>query len=185
MVGSYINKDKNDGEGRPDEMEGNDVGPFVVPKNESGVVQSAGTVADPVHTKHVDSNGKVEGEVGYVGPVVQVGSFPALDKDTDSVTTIEETTATFGHGIATVDAAGTDEPISATPLAVKWVIFQAIPGQAGNIALGGAGVDATASTGTGIVLYEGDSVSFGPCDLADVYQDATITGNGVRYTYGV
>jgi hypothetical protein len=71
MVGSYINKDKNDGEGRPDEMEGNSVGPFVVPKNESGVAQSAGTATDPMHTQHVDSNGRVEGEVGYVGPTVQ------------------------------------------------------------------------------------------------------------------
>lgn len=29
------------------------VGPFVVPKNESGVVQSAGTATDPVHTVQI------------------------------------------------------------------------------------------------------------------------------------
>lgn len=42
-----------------------------VVRNESGVVQSAGTQTDPMYTQHVDSNGRVEGEVGYVGPIVQ------------------------------------------------------------------------------------------------------------------
>lgn len=41
MIGAYINKDKNDGEGRPDEMEGNSVGPFVVPCGLNGPVEPA------------------------------------------------------------------------------------------------------------------------------------------------
>lgn len=42
----------------------------VVVKNESGVVQSAGTQTDPVHTVNVDPDGKVQGEDGYTPPSV-------------------------------------------------------------------------------------------------------------------
>jgi len=88
----------------------------------------------------------------------------------------------LADGIKVVAAAGTDEALAASTPA-KLVIIQAQTDNTGLIAIGNAGVDATEATGTGIILYAGDSVVI-PCDdLADVYIDATVSTDGVRYTY--
>jgi len=90
----------------------------------------------------------------------------------------------IGHGVKTVAAAGTDEVLAdSTP--AKLVIIQAQTDNTGVIAVGNAGVDATVATGTGIALYAGESVTI-PCDnLFDIYLDATVNGEGARYTYFV
>jgi len=88
----------------------------------------------------------------------------------------------IGHGVKTVTTAGTDV-VLATSTAAKVVIIQAQTDNTGVIAVGGSGVDATVATGTGIALYAGDSVTLEIDNLADVYIDATVNGEGVRYTY--
>lgn len=89
----------------------------------------------------------------------------------------------IGHGVKTVATAGTDE-VLATSRSAKWAIVQAQTDNTGVIAVGTAGVDATVATGTGVALAAGESVTLPVADLADIYIDATVSGDGVRYTYG-
>lgn len=92
-------------------------------------------------------------------------------------------TTGIGHGVKTVTTAGTDEALAAST-AVKWVIIQAQTDNTGVIAVGGSGVDATVASGTGILLAASEKITL-PCDnLADIYIDATVSSDGVRYTYG-
>lgn len=95
---------------------------------------------------------------------------------------IKQTFTGIGHGVKTVTAAGTDEALAATT-EIKMVTIQAQTDNTGLIAFGAAGVDATEATGTGDVLYPGDSADVYITDLASVFIDATVSGDGVRYTY--
>jgi hypothetical protein len=89
----------------------------------------------------------------------------------------------IGHGVATVTAAGTDEQITSTSTPCKKVDLTAQTDNTGYIAVGGEGVDATEATGTGVYLSAGDTYCIEIDDLSDVYIDATVSGDGVRYTY--
>lgn len=89
----------------------------------------------------------------------------------------------IGHGVKTVTTAGTDIAL-ATSRTARWVIVQSQTDNTGLIAVGAAGVDATEATGTGVALAAGESVTLPIDDLASVYIDATVSGEGVRYTYG-
>lgn len=86
------------------------------------------------------------------------------------------------HGVKTVTTAGTDVAL-ATSASARWVIIQAQTDNTGVIAVGEAGVDATVATGTGVALAAGESISLPADDLAGIYIDATVSGDGVRYTY--
>lgn len=96
---------------------------------------------------------------------------------------VDHTTTGIGHGVKTVTTAGTDVVLaSSTP--AKWVTIQAQTDNTGYIAVGASGVDATIATGDGVLLSAGESITI-PCDnLADIYIDATVSTDGVRYTYG-
>lgn len=96
---------------------------------------------------------------------------------------VEHTTTGLGHGVKVVAAAGTDEALAAST-AAKWVTVQAQTDNTGIIAVGATGVDATVATGTGVALASGESITLAIDNLADVFIDATVTGDGVRYTYG-
>lgn len=96
---------------------------------------------------------------------------------------VDHTTTGIGHGVTNVTTAGTDVALaSSTP--AKWVVIMARRTNTANIAVGGSGVDATASTGNGVTLAAGESITLPVDNLADVYIDATVNGEGVRYTYG-
>lgn len=88
------------------------------------------------------------------------------------------------HGVRTVTTAGTDVVLSTTSVGIKWVIIQAQTDNTGIIAVGESGVDATVATGTGVALAAGESLTVPLDDLANIYIDATVNGEGVRYTYG-
>lgn len=89
----------------------------------------------------------------------------------------------IGHGVKTVTTAGTDLVLAAST-AAKWVTIQAQTDNTGYIAVGASGVDATVATGTGVLLAAGESVTLPIDNLADIFIDATVDGEGVRYTYG-
>ena len=89
----------------------------------------------------------------------------------------------IGHGVKTVTTAGTDV-VLATSLGVRWVCIQAQTDNTGVIAVGASGVDATVATGTGVALAAGESITLPIDDLANIYIDSTVNGEGVRYTYG-
>ena len=88
----------------------------------------------------------------------------------------------IGHGVKTVTTAGTDLALAAST-ACKKVDIQAQTDNTGRIAVGGSGVDATVATGTGIILEAGDVYSLEIDNLADVYIDSSVNGEGVRFTY--
>lgn len=91
--------------------------------------------------------------------------------------------SSLGHGVKVVAAAGTDEALAASKNA-KWVVIQAQTDNTGVIAVGASGVDATVATGTGVALAAGESLSLPANDLKNIFIDATVSGDGVRYTYG-
>lgn len=88
----------------------------------------------------------------------------------------------IGHGVTTVTTAGTDVALAASTVCKK-VIIQSQTDNTGLIAIGTSGVDATIATGTGVLLYPGDAIEIEIDNLADVYLDSTVNGEGVRYTY--
>jgi hypothetical protein len=88
----------------------------------------------------------------------------------------------IGHGVKTVTTAGTDVALAAST-ACKKVTIQAQTDNTSIVAVGGSGVDATVATGTGIVLNPGDAYEFEIDNLADVYIDSLVSGEGVRFTY--
>ena len=95
----------------------------------------------------------------------------------------DHTTTGIGHGKKTVTTAGTDVALAAST-AAKWVLIQAYRANTQNIAVGAAGVDATAATGDGVTLIPGESVMLPVDNLADIFIDSTVNGEGVRFTYG-
>jgi len=100
-----------------------------------------------------------------------------------SIGAVDHTTTGIGHGVKIVTTAGTDV-VLAESTAAKWVTIQAQTDNTGLIAVGGSGVDATEATGTGVALAAGESITLPIDNLADIYIDSTVNGEGVRFTYG-
>ncbi len=89
----------------------------------------------------------------------------------------------IGHGVETVDTVGTHQPIVTSSTTAKVVTIQAQTDNTGAIAVGGDAVDATVATGNGVLLYAGDSITLEVDDLVEVYIDATVINEGVRFVY--
>jgi len=85
-------------------------------------------------------------------------------------------------GVTTVSSAGNDVEL-ASSTACKKVDIQAQTDNTGLIAVGFTGVDATEASGTGVILYAGDTYSLEIGNLNLIYIDSTVSGEGVRYTY--
>lgn len=151
---------------------------------------SAVTTSNPVPIQP-PASGYLTENLGYVnGAAVNVGTG-AISTGTQRVTLATDDPVSQGitsryitginHGSKTVATAGTDVAL-ATSTACKRLIIQAYASNTGVIAFGASGVDAAAA-GTGAVLSPGDSVDFYIDNLADVYIDSTVSGEGVRFTY--
>lgn len=128
----------------------------------------------------------VAGGSGTVGATTQrvvLATDVGLPAGSALIGKVDHATTGIGHGIKTVTSAGTDEALaSSTP--AKWVMIQAQRDNTSAVAIGGSGVDAAEAAGTGIILGPGDIISL-PCDnLADLFVDALVSGEGVRFTYG-
>ena len=106
----------------------------------------------------------------------------ALPAGTNVIGKVGHDITGMGHGVKTVTTAGTDEVLASSTVC-KRVVIQSQTDNTGLIAVGTSGVDATEVTGTGIILYAGDALELETDNLADVYIDATVSGEGVRYTY--
>lgn len=106
----------------------------------------------------------------------------ALPTGTNAIGKVGHDITGIGHGVKTITTAGTDEALAGST-ACKRVIIQSQTDNTGLIAVGTLGVDATEATGTGIILYAGDAFELEIDNLADIYIDATVSGEGVRYTY--
>ena len=107
----------------------------------------------------------------------------ALPAGTAAIGKFGHDTTGIGDGVKTVATAGTDEVLaSSTPC--KWVMITAQTDNTNYVAVGASGVDATSATGDGIPLAAGDSVFIMTDNLADIYVDSLVNGEGVRYIYG-
>lgn len=111
----------------------------------------------------------------------------SIDDNGGAITVDGTVTATHGitgiaHGVQVVTTAGTDVALAAsTPC--KRVTIQAQTDNTSWIAVGTSGVDATIATGTGVMLGAGDAYELEIDNLADVYIDSLVNGEGVRYCY--
>lgn len=110
------------------------------------------------------------------------GDNATLNTDANGGLYVAHNITTIGHGVKTVTTAGTDVALAAST-ACKKVDIQAMNDNTGVIAVGGSGVDATPNSGSGVILYAGDIYCLEIDNLADVYVDATVSGNKVRFTY--
>ena len=93
--------------------------------------------------------------------------------------------AGMGDGKKTVTAAGTAEALASTSTECIWVIVTAKPANTGSVYIGGSTVDATRGT----PLLPGESVGipgitpYNLYDLALIYVDAAVNGEGVTFSY--
>lgn len=116
------------------------------------------------------------------GSEMQVDVVAALPAGTNEIGKVDHAITGIGHGVKTVTTAGTDVALAAST-ACKRVTIQAQTDNTSLIAVGATGVDATIATGTGVVLYPGDVFELEIDNLADIYIDSLVNGEGVRYTY--
>lgn len=86
-------------------------------------------------------------------------------------------------GRKTVAAAGTAEALAASSTPCEKVDVQAELDNTGVVCVGGSNVVASASTRTGIALQAGDHYCFEIDNLADIYVDSEVNGEGVTFNY--
>ena len=89
---------------------------------------------------------------------------------------------TITDGRKVVAAAGTRVQLETTSRIVNFIIITAETNNTGNIIVGASTVIAALTTRRGTPLNAGDSMSLGGVDLATVYLDSTVSGDGVTYT---
>lgn len=89
------------------------------------------------------------------------------------------------NGEQDVTLAGTREPLMSARTPASWVIIQSKSANTNYVYVGGNAVDST----NGLSLIAEDSVTFPsvgsttPYDLALIYVDAAVDGEGVKFTY--
>lgn len=110
------------------------------------------------------------------------------DGGPDEVTTkaVRRTAHNIGgmvSGRKTVAAAGTAEPLVASSTPCEKVDIQAELDNTGAIVVGGSGVIAAADTRKGVALNAGNSYCIEIDDVAKIYIDATVNGEGATFNY--
>ena len=110
------------------------------------------------------------------------GDVAPFQIDSNGVLRTSHSIAGGADGVTTVTSAGTDVVLGGD-VACKKIDIQAQTDNTGLIAVGFTGVDATVATGTGVILNAGDVYSLEINNLNLIYIDATLDGEGVRYTY--
>lgn len=142
--------------------------------------QTLATLTTITNVVHVDDNA---GALTVDGTVTS--NLSATDNavlDSIDISEASHYITGIAHGVKTVTTAGTDLALAAST-ACKRVDIQAQTDNTSLIAVGASGVDATIATGTGIILYPGDVYSLEIDNLADVYIDSLVNGEGVRFCY--
>jgi hypothetical protein len=93
----------------------------------------------------------------------------------------------IGDGRKIVTTAGTAVPLSATSVGVTSVAITALSTNTGVIVVGGSTVVASAATRRGTPLSAGGTATLSRDDqvddLSQVWLDATVSGEGVTYSY--
>jgi hypothetical protein len=90
----------------------------------------------------------------------------------------------FGDGRQTVAEAGKPVALTSATAGCAWVLITAETDNTGEIVVGGKTVVAKLEDRRGAPLEKGDSVTLPAGDLASVYIDTTVNGDGVTFLYG-
>ena len=139
-----------------------------------GALQStAGTsrTTDTVtrHVQHIGANGSPMPSGATAGDPIHVSTGGAV-------------ATTMGDGRQTVASTGTAEAIAAST-AVKEVTITAELDNTGTITVGGSTVIDATATRRGSPLYPSESITIPTDNLAEVYIDAEVNGDGVTFSY--
>lgn len=89
---------------------------------------------------------------------------------------------TVGDGRKVVTTAGTREQLGSVTTCRR-IIIVAETDNTGTIVVGGASCVAALATRRGVPLEAGDSIEVFVQELADIYLDSTVSGDGVTYLY--
>ena len=116
------------------------------------------------------------------GQLVNLGAHNDVTVTSGTVTANHPTTG-IGNGRKVTVSAGTAVAIaSSTP--AKWVTVTAETDNTGYVVVGGSAVVAALATRQGTPLGPGDSYTI-PCDnLADIWIDSVVSGEGVTFDHG-
>jgi len=139
-----------------------------------GALQSPADTARTVstivrHTQIVGANGSPMPSGATAGDPIHVSTGGAV-------------ATSIGDGRKTVSSSGTAEALAASTT-VKEVTLSAELNNTGTITVGGSTVVDATATRRGNPLYPGDSVTIPTDNLAEVYIDAEVNGDGVTYLY--
>jgi len=83
----------------------------------------------------------------------------------------------------TVTTAGTRVALVASSTPARQVFITALSGNTGVICVGGSTVVASLATRTGVPLDAGDVLAIDVANLATIYIDSTVNGEGVSFLY--
>jgi hypothetical protein len=86
------------------------------------------------------------------------------------------------NGRKVVTTAGTRVRITTTPTSIVSICVTALSTNTGIIVLGGNTVVAAAGTRAGTPLQANESVTYNLGDLAEIYLDSTVDGEGISYS---
>ena len=169
---------------------GVDIGDVTVDNLGNWVSSDGGAVNSPVHAGTESYNATDSGftamavlkDVLTAGGSITDGEYTPLATDTQGALYTTHGITGGADGVTTVTSAGTDVVLGGD-VACKKIAIQAQTDNTGLIAVGFTGVDATEATGTGVILYAGDTYSLEVNNLQLIYIDSTVSGEGVRYTY--
>lgn len=121
---------------------------------------------------------------------INVGAMPEVEVKNDAgnpLTTAPnragDVAGTLTDGRKTVTTPGTAAALRAS-LACKWVCVTALPTNTQQVNVGGAGTLAASGSSTGSPLAAGQSITLPVDDVAKVFVDVRVAGEGVSFTVG-
>lgn len=136
-----------------------------------------------VQVVKTDSAGVLQVQPAAVVPVSDNGGSLTVD-GTVSVSSAGDVASSLSNGRKTVAVAGTAVALGPSG-ACAWVTVTALPTNTGLVHVGGSGVLATPGSETGVPLAARESVTVPVTNVASVFVDARVAGEGVTYLAGV
>lgn len=130
-------------------------------------------------------NGYTDGlEAAHGSDLAKLEAIRALLAGTLLVDSASGSGQITGQGRKVSTTVGTAVALAASTT-IKWVLVTALATNTDRVAVGAAGVLATVGSQTGIGLAPGQAVLVPATNLANVYVDVRVSGEGVTYAYGV
>lgn len=124
------------------------------------------------------------GTMPAISGTVAVSSLPAITGAVTVSGTVGLTTeTTIADGRKTVTNAGTREALVGVSTPAKRVDIQALSTNTAIVVVGAVTCVAAAGSRRGIGLTAGQTYSFSLADLANIYVDAVVSGEGVNFVY--